>query len=225
MREEHRRVIRGSALLSGFPEPAFERVIARSIVAERRRGETVFLQNDPASRVVVVLEGWVKLYRVAPSGAEAVVAVFTRGGSFGEAVALRGAAYPVSAEAVTDALLLEVPSIELLATMRADPEAAISVLASTLVHLRALVDQVEQLKARTGAQRVAEFLLDLCPVREGACVVTLPHDKKLIAARLGIEPESLSRAWGRLADAGVTVRREHAAVADVRRLAEFAGRG
>ena len=138
-------------------------------------------------------------------------------------MALRGSVYPVSAQAVTDAVLLDVPSAEVLAMMRAEPEVAIAILASTLVHLRSLVAQIEQLKARTGALRVAEFLLGLCSVSEGACTVTLPHDKTLIAARLGIAPESLSRAWTRLADAGVTVRREHAAVADVERLARFAG--
>ena len=223
MHNSYRCIARGSPLLSSFPDPAFERVVARSNVVGRARGETVFLQNDPAAYVFVVLEGWVKLYRATPSGAEAVVHVFTRGGSFAEAVALRGSVYPVSAEAVTDAVLLEVPSAEVLAMMRAEPEVAIAILASTLVHLRSLVGQIEQLKARTGAQRVAEFLLGLCPVPEGACTVTLPHDKTLIAARLGMAPESLSRAWTRLADVGVTVRREHADVADVERLAQFVG--
>jgi CRP-like cAMP-binding protein len=41
-----------------------------------------------------VAEGWVKLYRIAPSGAEAVVGVFTKGESFGEAVAFRHDTYP-----------------------------------------------------------------------------------------------------------------------------------
>lgn len=223
MQEAHRRIARRSPLFSGFPDPAFDRVLARSTVVSRARGETIFMQNDPAAHVFVVLEGWVKLYRPTPSGAEAVIHVFTRGGSFAEAVALRGSVYPVSAQAVTDAVLLDVPSAEVLTMMRAEPEVAIGILASTLVHLRSLVAQIEQLKARTGAQRVAEFLLKLCPVSQGACTVTLPHDKTLIAARLGMAPESLSRAWTRLADIGVTVRREHAAVADVERLAQFTG--
>ena len=53
---------------------------------------------------------------------------------------------------------------------------------------------------RAGAdrRRVAEFLVALCPVDAGPCVVALPYDKETIAGRLGLRPESLSRAFGRL---------------------------
>ena len=63
--------------------------------------------------------------------------------------------------------------------------------------------EIEQLKARTGAQRLAEFLLELCPVESGSCAVRLPYDKALIAGRLGMKPESLSRGFSRLRKVGV----------------------
>ena len=71
-------------------------------------------------------------------------------------------------------------------------------LASTFTHLHSLVSQLEQRKAQTGAQRVAEFILEFCEVEKGGCVVTLPYDKVLIAGRLGMKPESLSRAFAKL---------------------------
>jgi len=101
------------------------------------------------------------------------------------------------------------------------PELGTAILAATFQHLHELVGQVERLKAQTGAQRVAEFLLDLCPADAGSCTVTLPYDKVLIAGRLGIKPESLSRAFARLREAGVTVRQNHAAIADINGLREF----
>ena len=51
----------------------------------------------------------------------------------------------------------------------------------------------------------------------------LPYDKVLIAGRLGMKPESLSRAFIRLKKVGVTVSQNNAAIADVARLREFAG--
>jgi CRP-like cAMP-binding protein len=105
--------------------------------------------------------------------------------------------------------------------MKSRPELCTAVLASTFRHLHSLIGQVEQLKARTGAQRVAEFLLELCPVDEGACAVTLPYDKILIAGRLGMKPESLSRAFARLRESGVMVRQNHAAIADVEKLRDY----
>jgi CRP-like cAMP-binding protein len=89
--------------------------------------------------------------------------------------------------------------------------------------LQALVTQVEQLTAQTGAQRVAEFLLDLAPVSEGDCAVILPYDKVLIAGRLGMKPESLSRAFARLKEKGVRISQNHAAIEDVARLQAYVG--
>ena len=51
--------------------------------------------------------------------------------------------------------------------------------------------------------------------------MTLPYDKVLIAGRLGIKPESLSRAFARLRGTGVMVKQNHAAIADVKKLREY----
>jgi CRP-like cAMP-binding protein len=110
----------------------------------------------------------------------------------------------------------------LLHRIRESPEVAISIIAATFVHLQGLVAQVEQLKARTGAQRVAEFLLELAPCQDGSCDVILPYDKALIAGRLGLKPESLSRAFARLRDYGVTVKLNNASIVDLQKLRELA---
>jgi CRP-like cAMP-binding protein len=95
-------------------------------------------------------------------------------------------------------------------------------IASTSQHLHHLVQQVEQLKAQSGVQRVAEFLAGLATSDEGACVIALPYDKVLIAARLGLKPESLSRAFAKLRSIGVEVHASHVAVSDVARLRQLA---
>jgi len=102
------------------------------------------------------------------------------------------------------------------------PIFCISILASTFSHLHSLVVELEQLKARTGAQRVAEFLLTLCHSKEGSCSVVLPYDKVLIAGRLGMKPESLSRAFSRLKPFGVKIKKNHAIIEDITRLQSYA---
>ena len=110
----------------------------------------------------------------------------------------------------------------ILRLIREAPDFAVSVLSATFAHLHGLVGQVEALKAQTGAQRVAEFLLELSPCAAGPCTVTLPYDKVLIAGRLGMKPESLSRAFAKLREHGVTVRQNHAEIADVEALRDYA---
>lgn len=221
MKQDQINIARRSLLLSSAPDHVVDKVLREARVRTFERGATIFLQGDPADAIYIVAEGWVKLYRMAPSGAEAVVGVFTKGRSFGEAVAFRHDNYPVAAEAVTDCSLIRIETDSLLRQIRENPEIAISILSATFVHLSGLVAQVEALKAQTGAQRIAEFLLELAPCTSGSCEVTLPYDKVLIAGRLGMKPESLSRAFAKLRDHGVTVRQSLARIDDVAQLRSF----
>ena len=212
---------REAVLFASLPPDLANTIIERATTRSYQRGETIFLQGDIAQNLYVVLDGWVKLFRITPSGAEAIVGVFTKGRSFGEAVAFDGTPYPVTAEAVTDARLLHVRASVLSTMMRDRPEIAMAILSSTFKHLHGLVAQIEQLKAHTGAQRVAEFLLDLCKREHGACTITLPYDKTLIAGRLGMQPPSLSRAFNKLEEHGVVISQNQARIADVERLRDY----
>ncbi|WP_223252211.1 helix-turn-helix domain-containing protein [Paracoccus mutanolyticus] len=93
---------------------------------------------------------------------------------------------------------------------------------ATFLHLQSLGEQIKQLKVRSAAQRVAEFLLDLCPPDAEGATVALPYDKTLIAGRLGMKPESLSRAFLKLRPHGVRIDQTSAVIASVGRLREAA---
>lgn len=215
MHDADREIARQSILISSVPPDVTDRILARTIVHSFDRGALIFLQGDPARSIYIVLSGWVKLFRTTSTGAEAVVGVFTKGQSFGEAAALRDDVYPVAAEAATSCRLAQLPTSVIFELMRERPELCAAMLASTFRHLHSLIAQVEALKARTGMQRLAEFLLDLCPVSGGSCAVTLPYDKLLIAGRLGMKPESLSRSFARLREIGVRVSHNQAFIVDV----------
>jgi CRP-like cAMP-binding protein len=221
LREGDWNIIRQTAILGGLRDEALNALLADAAIKTLDSHETVFLQGEPAKALFVVLDGWVKIYRIAPTGDEAVVAVFTRGQSFAEAAAFTGGVYPASAETVTDCRLLFMPAQRLFDRICESPEIGLSMLASTSMHLHALVQQIEQLKAHTGAQRVGEFLLSLAPIDEGACTIALPYDKVLIAGRLGMKPESLSRAFQRLKGLGVKINQNMATLGDVKALRKF----
>lgn len=212
---------RSTVLFSSLPGPLADIILKQSSTKTFQRGETIFIQGDVAQHIYVVLHGWVKLFRITPTGAEAVVGVFTKGRSFGEAVAFEDQPFPVTAEAVTDSRLLLVRTSLLATMMRERPEIAMAIVASTFRHLQFLVAQVEQLKAHTGAQRVAEFLLELCECESGSCTITLPYDKTLIAGRLGMQPQSLSRAFNRLESHGVQISHNLATIADIDHLRDY----
>ncbi|KEO60080.1 Crp/Fnr family transcriptional regulator [Thioclava indica] len=217
-----RAIAQSSLLLNQLPQDVQDMLLESARAIEFDRGSTIFLQGEQARAIYIVAKGWVKLFRISPNGAEAVVGVFTKGRSFGEAVAFRHDIYPVSAEAVTYCRLIRIEASVFLQMIRENHEVTLAILTATYTHLHSLVAQVEALKARTGAQRVAEFLLDLADCSTGDCRVRLPYDKGLIAGRLGMKPESLSRAFGKLKSIGVTVTRETAEIGDLHALRDFA---
>ena len=210
------------AVFAALKPPIVQRIVAPATVIELEERQALFHQGEPATAFFIVIDGWIKLYRVTMSGEETVIHVLTRGSSFAEAVAFTRASYPATAEAVTAARVVRIPADHLVHCMKDNPEIAMAMIASTSQHLHHLVQQVEQLKAQSGVQRVAEFLASLCPLDCGPAMIALPYDKVLIAARLGLKPESLSRAFAKLRAAGVEVNASHVAIREVSRLHDLA---
>lgn len=222
--QRDREAIHSMPIFSALPRETLDALLARSDVLALPRRTTLFEQDQRASALYLVLDGCVKLFRMTAGGDEAIVGVFMRGDRIGEAPCLTGGTYPVSAETVTDARLLAVSARTITEMTRSNPEIALAMVASVSLHLMKLVDQLEEMKVRTGPQRLASFLVGLAPVSQGACTVALPYEKLIIAGRLGMKPESLSRAFQRLQSVGVHTSQGTVAVRDVARLAEFAGR-
>jgi CRP-like cAMP-binding protein len=218
-----RELIRSAPIFSGLPAHVLDALLQRSEFKLQPRRLTLFEQDEPADIFYLVLDGWVKLFRMTAGGDEAVVGLFTRGDCVAEVPCLTRGIYPVSAQTVTEARLLAVSAASFAELAQANPEICLPMIASIALHLRELVDQIEELKARTGPQRLASFLVGLAPVLRGPCTIVLPYEKLLIAGRLGMKPESLSRAFQRLKSVGVRIDHDTVAVRDVAQLAEFAG--
>ena len=208
-------------LFSRMPQDALEHLLADAWVHDFERGHVLFIQGEPADRFYVVFDGWVKLFRETISGDESVIAVFAAGESFAEAAMFDKADYPVSAMTVEDSRLLVVPASTFVTKLCQDGDYALSMMAAMSRHLRSLVRQIEQLAAKSSTQRVAGFLVRLCPDEIGAAVVTLPLEKSLIAGRLGMQPETFSRSLKKLRSLGVTNTRSEVRISDVATLRDY----
>ena len=184
--------------------------------------QILFLQDEPADALFIVLGGLVKLYRIAANGTEAVIDIMSEGRSFGEAAALCGQPWPVSAEALGSARLLRLDARHVRPLLQSDPLLAMSMLAPALLRLEQLILHIEDLKALSSVQRAAEFLLALSAECDGKCSVGLPpYSKALIAQQLGMKPETLSRAFARLRDHGVQIDATTAHIEDLARLRDM----
>ncbi len=209
-------------LFHGLPEDMLQRLIGNEAPHLYPKGQLLFQQGDQADHFYFVFSGWVKLYRLMPSGEEAIVHIFTTGETFAEAAMFAGHKYPVTAEIVADARLLSINSNHFEKQISESPKIALRMLATTAERLKQLVTEVEQIKGRNALERVAFFLLGLCPKGENTATLDLPYEKSLIASRLNIKPESLSRVLYKLRDYGITSHKNQIIIPDIAQLRELA---
>ena len=176
-------------VFSGLKSQGLEVLLEKASIVNLRAGHVLFRQGEPAQAFFIVMEGWIKLYRVTAAGDEAVLNVLSEGESFAEAVTFTSGRYPATACAVTPARVMVISADHVIRCIREMPDIAIAMIASTSLHLHRMVQQIEQLMAQSATQRVAEFLTSLAPCARGPCTIALPYDKSLIAGRLGLKPE------------------------------------
>ncbi len=181
-------------------------------------GETVFTEGDPADRFFVVLEGRVNLFALTAAGAQSVIETFEPVTTFAEAAIFGAGIFPLTCEAVEPTRLLHVPAKPFLDHLAADPGVTRRLLAGLALWQAKLYHEIATLKDHSPAVRLAAFLLSLTPVTDGPAQVHLPFPKATLASRIGITPESLSRALARLKPLGVDVQGRDIHILDVSKL-------
>jgi len=165
------------------------------------RGEMLFAKGDAPTGFYVLLRGQVKLALSSPQGVEKVLQLVGPGHSFGEAAMFLERPYPVYAQALADSVLLHVAQRAVFAAIEANPDFAHRMLGGLSRRLHELVGDVEAYSMRSAAQRLVGYLLNLCATDAGTVAqVTLPTSKHLVASRLNLTPETLSRVLHLLAD-------------------------
>lgn len=212
-------------ILSAFSTPELTRLLQRSRANMHRDSGPLFLEGEPATMFFVVLSGSVRLFRVAPDGRLTLVHVVTAGESFGEAVVLSGESYPVSAEFDEGTELLSVARDPFIAHLREDAALCLRVLSTLMGWERFFYSELNQLRQRSPAQRLAAYLLAQAEKsrkvdRQGA---RLP--KHVIASRIGITPESFSRALKKLEKMGLLKSGQEVEITDLEGLRSFSGVG
>ncbi|MDA8256428.1 MAG: Crp/Fnr family transcriptional regulator [Betaproteobacteria bacterium] len=211
-----------------FQELSPEQIAALEPACRERRlakGEMLFQKGDPAKGFFVVVFGQIKLAFPSSQGNEKVVQILGPRQSFGEAVMFMDRPYPVFAEGLVDSLLLHIASAPVFELLEADPLFARRMLGGLSLRLHSLVQDVETYSLRSSAQRVVGYLLQQCP-QEGACPgsfdISLPTSKQVIASRLNLTPETLSRIFHDLTVNGlIGVSGKQITIKDVKRLREF----
>jgi CRP/FNR family transcriptional regulator, dissimilatory nitrate respiration regulator len=189
------------------------------------KGEILFHQGDSPHGFFVVSEGQLKLGFASPQGNEKVVEIIGPRQSFGEAVMFMARPYPVFAQALTDALVVQIGQQTVFDLLSTDTTFARAMLAGLSRRLHSLIGDVEAYSLRSGAQRVIGYLLQQCAEQETAGdepSVSLPISKQVLASRLNLTPETLSRVLHDLASSKtITMHGKQITIHGLQKLRDF----
>ena len=210
-------VLANVGLFAGVPPAELASVSRHAWVLAARRGDLLVGADTRLPGVFVVGYGLVKLALRSPDGRERVLRIVTAGQSFGAAAALLGRVPRYEARAVTDGKLIIVPASAMYALMDREPRFSRSVMKSLAQRVVELSAELEAVSLYSSGERLASYLDSLAqPAREnGGWTVRLPVSKTLVAARLGMKKETLSRLLRRLSAEGlIEVSRREIAIRD-----------
>ncbi|MDY0011572.1 MAG: Crp/Fnr family transcriptional regulator [Rhodocyclaceae bacterium] len=181
-----------------------------------QKGRRIFEMGDMPRAIYLVQSGYVKLAVASSDGGEKVIEVLAAGEDCGVAEVFGSDPYVCFAEAVGPTRVLCVKKEGIHRAIARDPRLSLRMLASVARRQRAIERDVAANHFQSGCCRVLGYLQDLAgPLvsANGDRLAELPLPKYLIAARLGLTPESLSRALRELAEAGlIEVRGRHIVV-------------
>lgn len=198
--------VRQHYLFVGLPDVDFTALVTQMSLRQLDRGEILFHRGDPSDCFYFLDTGLVELSLISPTGEKKTLEVVGPGRTFGEAIAfMQESRFPVTAEALDPSRLCRIPTQPYVDLIRANPDACMRLLADVSRHLHARVTEIEHLTIQNARSRLISYLLDHIVDQTGddEATVRLTLPRHVIASRLSITPETLSRLLRTLTDEGL----------------------
>lgn len=193
-------------LFSQLSDAAVDAVARAAHKRTLDRGTLLYLEGDRAATCHYLTAGQVKRAVSSADGGEKIIDIAVPGDLIGLAEVFTCQGFHCRAEAVEPATVIELGKSGLEKAMALDHRLAGRIIAELADRNAELVRDIASTQFYSGGRRVLDFLRQLAgPAAHDGAPVTfeLPVRKHLMAARLGLTPETLSRTFRDLSDAGV----------------------
>jgi CRP-like cAMP-binding protein len=215
---KQKQQIRENHLFRALSDEQMEQLCAATTVKSLDQGEHLFEAGSRADEFYLLTSGQIKLYRLSPAGQEKVIEIIRPGQTFAEALMfLDIPTYPVNAQALANVELYAIKNRVFLDILRGSVDICFQVMAAMSVRLKHHLNEIDALTLQNATLRVVNYLGHLIPSGDtDAAEITLPAAKNIIASRLSITPETLSRILHTLSSRGlISVEGLHIKVHDV----------
>ena len=172
-------------------------ILANSAQVHRLlKNKFLYRRGEVAAGVYLVAVGWIKAsIPVVRSRHGKVIEMFGPGDSFGQTLMLLNHPHIVDAQALDDSVVICLNKRDIEEILSLEAEFALKMLKNVSLRFETLLHDIETVSTHSASERVADYLLK--QPRQGT-QTQLKFSKCLIASRLGLQAESLSRALQRL---------------------------
>ena len=197
--------VRHHYLFSGLEDDIFDALISHAAVEAFDKGDVLFHRGDDAHSFYFVESGQIELSLISPDGQKKTIEVISHGRTFAEAIVfMRQAKYPVTAEALSDSIVYRIPNEQYLELLHDNSNACMRLLSDVCRHLHERVREIERLTIQNARSRLSSYLIDhIVEVNDDEATVRLDLPKHVIASRLSITPETLSRLLRAMSEDGI----------------------
>ena len=215
--------VRMLSLFDGIADHEKDALLKEGRLHKCARGQMLYAQGDKVTHFYIIVSGTMQLFRTTPDGQGKTLYLLKQGQTFGQNEIMDGCSrHRVNTVAIEDSVLMEFPITWLKETSRKNSTFALNLLSliSQQVHWAEL--EAEHQASMSAPQLVACFLQRLCVLYGfDPKNFELPYSKSLIASRLGMELETLSRALSKLKDQGIKVEGTHVAIHDLKLIEHY----
>ena len=191
----------GVDILAGLEPEVRQRVIAAAVPRTYRKGQLLFVENDPGESLIILRRGAVMVFRTAPTGERAVLSVMRPPETVGELSLLDGGARSLSAEAIEDCQALALSRAAFLDLVHSNPRILDAVMRSLGALIRRLTEQNTDHVFLDLPGRVAKTLVRLAGDTQ-APMVTIELNQSQLAEMAGGSRQSVNQAIGSFASRG-----------------------
>ncbi len=221
MRHEDQDVVRQLPLLSGVAAQHVDTLLRNAFLQRFPAHVELVREREPADFLHVITDGQVEVF-AAYGQRETTVAVLGPGQSFIVAAVVLDRIYLKSARTLAASRVLLLPAEAVRNVFASDARFARTIAEELALAYRAVVKEIKNQKLRSGLERLANWLLAYDTELGSHGDFDLPYDKKILASRLGMAPEVLSRSFAALVEYDVEVTGRHVTLRDRQALTKLA---
>lgn len=202
MRQSDSTSIRALPLFRDMSEEHFAQLVGAAFLQRFPQHVALITEGDLPDFLHVVVEGSVELF-ARHDGRDSTLEILRPVSTFILAAVIRDEVYLKSARTLTPAQILMIPAQTVRDIFGRDAAFARAIVGELAERYRGIVRALKNEKLRSGAERLANWILRTDTEQGSRHRIALEFDKRVLASRLGMTPENLSRNLALLAGHGV----------------------